>query len=154
MDEENGQNLTKWRPTKAQERLLEIVLDPSNRMKSVKEICDLADVSRQTYYDAYRDENFVEYALLEAKKVAARYAVQVMGAFVNEAKRGSYQHGLVILDMAGMYAPKQRTELTGKDGGPISLQGILPKDEVEAQLRAMGLLPPAPEAEKDKEKPN
>ena len=34
----------------------------------------------------------------------------VLSAFVAEAKRGSFQHGKVLLEMAGIYAERQQIE--------------------------------------------
>ncbi|MNW10002.1 hypothetical protein D3C71_2071280 [compost metagenome] len=37
----------------------------------------------------------------------------VLNTFVREAQRGSFQHGKVVLEMAGLYAEKSDVKLSG-----------------------------------------
>ena len=49
----NTQNSTKYKPTPKEELLLEALLNPENRTKTITEICEIAGCSRRTYYTAH-----------------------------------------------------------------------------------------------------
>jgi len=148
MADDGKQNQTEYAPTTAARKLLEVRLDPANRLKSISEQCRMADISRDSWYRLMEDDAYIEWEKGEAVKRLGRFAAPLLMTYVNEGLRGSKQHADVLLDMLGIYTQRTRTELTGRDGAPLG--GILPKDQVEQQLREMGLLPAAPEAEQDK----
>jgi hypothetical protein len=113
------QNVTEKRLTPTEKRLIEALLDPNNRFKSISEICDTAKCSRNTYYRAFNKPHFREEYKRQAAALSERHLGQVMNAFVREATRGSFQHGRVLLEMAGVYTEKSKHEHSGPDGGPI-----------------------------------
>jgi hypothetical protein len=113
------QTRTDYEPTNAEQKILEVLLDPNNRFLPVTKICQLAEVSRATYYEAFKKPEFVALVKKTSREMVDRHLMPVMNAFVKEAIRGSYNHGKVILEMAGLYTERQ--EITGKDGGPIQL---------------------------------
>lgn len=113
------QNGTKQRLTPTEKRLIEALLEPNNRFKSISEICDTAKCSRNTYYRAFNKPHFREEYKRQAAALSGRHLGQVMNAFVQEATRGSFQHGRVLLEMAGVYTEKSKHEHSGPDGGPI-----------------------------------
>jgi hypothetical protein len=113
------QNVTEKRLTPTEKRLIEALLDPNNRFKSITEICDTAKCSRNTYYRAFNKPHFREEYKRQAAALSERHLGQVMNAFVREATRGSFQHGRVLLEMAGVYTEKSKHEHSGPDGGPI-----------------------------------
>lgn len=110
---------TETRLTPAEKRLIEALLDPGNRFKSISEICDTAKCGRRTYYRAFDRPRFREEYKRQAAALSERHLGQVMNAFVREATRGSFQHGKVLLEMAGVYSEKTKHEHSGPDGGPI-----------------------------------
>jgi hypothetical protein len=60
----------------------------------------------------------------EAVNAVARAQVgvklpEVYGALLREAEKGSFQHIQLALELVGDYVKVQRSEVTGKDGGPI-----------------------------------
>jgi len=116
--ENQGEEYT---PTRKEERLIEALLNPNNREKTITEVCDIAGCNRRTYYRAFEKPGFVELYRKRAKALASKYLGQVMNAFVREAAKGSFQHGKVILEMAEVYKETSRQEHTGKDGGPIEV---------------------------------
>lgn len=140
-DERSAQNCTVYEPTKAEQKLLEVLLNPEHRLKSITEICAIADIERGTYYNAFRKPEFVAHYQAEALEMVKHDVGPILNAYRKEAKRGSVQHGNVLLEMAGLYTPKKRQEITGANGGPVAWEGIRPRDEVEQRLREMGLLP-------------
>lgn len=141
---DNKQNPTEYRLTQKEENLIETMLDPGNRMKSITDICKLANCSRAVYYDAFAKPEFVAIYKERSIALAEKYLGSVMNAFVREAARGSFQHGKVLLEMAGAYRETTRKELTGKDGDPMEVSvtsrtAALSKEEVlalAAELRS------------------
>lgn len=113
------QNGTKQRLTPTEKRLIEALLEPNNRFKSISDICDTAKCSRNSYYRAFNKPHFREEYKRQAAALSERHLGQVMNAFVREATRGSFQHGRVLLEMAGVYTEKSKHEHSGPDGGPI-----------------------------------
>ena len=101
------QKPTKYRPTPKEETLLEVLLNPDHRMKSITEICRIAKCDRSVYYDAFAKKGFVDYYQSKSMDIVKQAVAPVLNAFVREALRGSYQHGKLILDMAGLIEEKK-----------------------------------------------
>lgn len=120
-------NGTSGKLTEAEEKLLEVLLSPENRMKNITEICHITGISRMTYYRAFEKPEFVERYKRESKELVNKAVAPVVNAFIREAKRGSFQHGKVLLEMAGMYEEKKVAEITGKDGGKLQVEFIEPE---------------------------
>jgi len=97
-----GQNGTEYRPTVAEKKLLEVMLNPLNRHKSVTDICDMAECNRKAYYRAFEKPDFEAHFKHESKRIADRSVAAVINAFVKQAVAGSHKHGVTILEMAGM----------------------------------------------------
>ena len=119
---DNLQNPTAYQPTTAEQKLLEVLLTPECRGKSKTDICQIAGISRQTYYDAFKKPGFVAHYEAQARDLVREAVGPVVNAFVKEAKKGSYPHGKVVLEMAGLYAERQKIEHMGNAGGPIQVQ--------------------------------
>ena len=115
------QNATEYRPTTGELKLLEVLLNPEMRNKSVTEICTIAGVSRQTYYRAFEKPQFVALYESRAKDLVRAAVGPIINAFIKAAKEGSYTHGKVILEMAGLYVEPKKLEHTGEDGGPFRI---------------------------------
>ncbi|MNW61554.1 hypothetical protein D3C74_396230 [compost metagenome] len=47
-------------PTRSEQALLEALLNPEHRIKSVTDVCKIAKVDRTTYYRAFAKPEFVE----------------------------------------------------------------------------------------------
>lgn len=133
--QENERNLTDSGLSVAERRLMEALLSPENRMKSITDICQIANISRTTYYNAFDNPVFVERYKREAKALVNKAVGPVVNAFLREAKKGSYKHGKVLLEMADLYTAKQVQEIVGQGGGPIQVQAKPAK--VEDILRNM-----------------
>lgn len=99
--------------TKAEQNLLEVMLNPENRMKSVTDICKLAKIERVTYYRAFQKPEFVEIYNKSSVDLVKQSVASVLNTFVREAQRGSFQHGKVLLEMAGVYAEKSDVKVSG-----------------------------------------
>jgi hypothetical protein len=126
-----AKNVTQSELTKAEIRLIDTLIDPNNRLKTVQQICDISRCKPRTYYRAFEKEYFIQELQRRSRQIAVRHVGQTMAAFVREAQRGSYQHGKVILEMSGVYT--ERKEVTGKNGGPIQVDDVGLTDEERAQ---------------------
>jgi len=113
------QNSTEYKPTPAECKLLEVLLDPANRNKSKTEICSIAGIERGTYYNAFKKPEFKALIKKTALELTTEYILPVIHAFAKFAQTGSYQHGEALLEMADIYKKTTRQEHTGPDGGPI-----------------------------------
>lgn len=132
------QNVTNTGLTDTEEKLLEVMLNPENRMKSITDICNMAKISRMTYYRAFEKPEFTEVYNNKSKDLIKQAVAPVINTFIREAQRGSFQHGKVILEMAGIYAEKQQVEMTGKDGGPIETKQTVDDSEIQKRLELLG----------------
>lgn len=106
------QNSTDYRPTEKEKNMLEALLNPENRMKSVTDICRIAKCDRKTYYNAFTKPGFVELYKKKSAELAEQSISSVVNAFIKQAQRGSFQHGKLILEMAGVYTEKSKVETT------------------------------------------
>ena len=100
------QKHTKYKPTEKEKILLEILINPDYRMKSITDICKAAKCSRDVYYKAFAKTEFVELYKELSESLVKQSIAPVINAFVREAQRGSFQHGKVLLEMAGLYNKK------------------------------------------------
>lgn len=106
--------LNRYTPTAKEADLLNVLLDPYHRMSSIVKICDLAGVSRQTYYAMFRKPEFEAYyraALLETIK---QYGGQLVNIGIREARKGSFPHWKVLMEMGGLYNEKKTLEHDGE----------------------------------------
>ena len=111
------QNRTKYKPTEKEKALLEVLLNPDYRMKSITDICRIAKCARSTYYEAFSKPGFVDLYNQYSNDLIKQSVAPVINTFIREAQRGSFQHGKVILEMAGMYSDK--IEISGKIDNPF-----------------------------------
>jgi hypothetical protein len=100
--------------TESEQKLLEVLTNPDYRMKSIKELCLIAQISRATYYRAFEKPEFQALYKAQSRALVDQSIAPVLNTFVREALRGSFQHGKVILEMAGLYSEKSTLELTGE----------------------------------------
>lgn len=105
---------TEYKITEKESILLEILLNPEYRTKSITDICRIANCTRSTYYDAMAKPDFKAMYEQKTKDLIKQSIGPVVNTFVREALRGSFQHGKVILEMAGLYSEKSTVELTGE----------------------------------------
>lgn len=108
------QNFTNYKPTKKERNILEVMLDPKHRTKSITAICDLALCTRNVYYTAFAKPEFVELYNKMSMMLVSASVGKVVNAFVKEAERGSYNHGKALLEMAGVYVEKSELQITSK----------------------------------------
>jgi len=105
------QNSSEYQPTNKEQSLLEVMLNPDYRTKSVVEWCRLANCDRKIYYNATAKPEFKALYEAKTKDLIKQSIGPVVNTFVREALRGSFQHGKVILEMAGLYSEKQNMQV-------------------------------------------
>ena len=92
-------------------RLLE-VLDDGNSY-SVTELCERANVNRNTYYEALKSDDFI--AQLFHTSTGKIYVAipDIVSKIVEQAKRGSFAHQKLLLEMMRLYqgVPQQQTNI-------------------------------------------
>ena len=54
----NNTNSDKYKPTAVEEKLIEVLLNPNCLGKSITEICEMAGVSRKSYYVSIKKDGF------------------------------------------------------------------------------------------------
>ena len=102
--------------SKAQEDLLAVLAEPKHAGLPIEELIKLADISRATYYNAFRDQNFI--ATLESRMSEYRHAndFAVMHNLVEQAKTTKNHH---------MIAMFERLQGRLKEGGEKPAQIVL-----------------------------
>jgi hypothetical protein len=106
---ENEENLTKlneYSPTSAELRLLQVLLDPNFVGKSVVDKCKAANCTTPIYYAAIKKPGFNEMCKQTAIDLIKAEVLPLIQSGLREAKRGSFQHWKVLLEMAGLYSEK------------------------------------------------
>ena len=101
-----GQKGTSYEPNRVARKLLEILLNPEHRFKSVQEVCDLANIDRKTYYRLFHNKDFVCHYTRESQKLVKAAQGPIVNASIKSAIRGNPQHTKILLTMAGMYQEK------------------------------------------------
>jgi len=122
---EDLQNFTELDLTEKEKNLLEVLLNPENRMKSITDICKLAKCTRPVYYEAFSKPSFLEVYKSRSVDIVKQSLSSIINTFVREAQRGSFQHGKVLLEMAGVYTEAENVNLTG---GNVVIVNDIPRD--------------------------
>ena len=126
----------KYEPTPCEEKLLQVLANPENIGKNVTDICQIAGISRDVYYKAYKKEGFVEYQQEMCRDLVKQSLLPVVNAFTKEALKGSYNHGKIILEMANLYTERKevRAEVKSEVKASNEVQVKLAEDEEGREL--------------------
>lgn len=103
-------------PSPTEHRLLEVALDPFHRLASVSKQCELAGISRAHYYRLFNNREFVKYYNERLIDLIRAQSGQLVNIAVREARKGSFPHLKVLLEMGGLYAEKKTVEHEGEVG--------------------------------------
>lgn len=106
--------LNNYIPTPKEQDLLNILLDPYHRMSSITKICEMAQVSRHTYYDMFRKPEFQSYYRMALLEVVKQYGGQLVNIGIREARKGSFPHWKVLMEMGGFHNDKRTIEHEGE----------------------------------------
>ena len=116
---------TKNEVTDAGIKLLEIVTRPECRTMTITKQCELAGISRGTYYNLFRDSGFQKTYTELCKTMLLAGAAPASQALNAQAAMGDTAAIKMLLELAGIYQPTARVEHTHTvDAGP-TLKEIL-----------------------------
>lgn len=103
---------------------VDLTIGPENRLNKTK-LAESAHVDRKTVLRAFQSETFkAAYNRVCLFLVQERIG-EVLDASIREAKRQSFQDRQTLLQMAGLFTPLTRSEVTGKDGKPLQVETIV-----------------------------
>lgn len=98
--------------TEAGIKLLEIVTRPECRTMTITQQCQLAGISRGTYYNLFRDDNFKRTYAELCKTMLLAGAAPASQALNAQAAMGDTAAIKMLLELAGIYQPTARVEHT------------------------------------------
>jgi hypothetical protein len=105
-----------YQPTKVEMSLLEVLLNPDNIGIDITDICKLAGVSRQTYYNSLKKADFIKYKNELTIDMLKGIVQNVVNATYKFATTDSNCHAdrKILLTMSGLYVDKQKIEHSGE----------------------------------------
>ena len=122
-----------YEPTPYEFKLLQVLADPANWDLNVTDRCAKAGVSRRLYYQAMSKPGFIE--------VYNKYMDDALRGHVNAIIEATYKFAVkdaknhqdrrLLLEMAGTYAAKTKTEVTTPEGLAAALTVTFAKSEDE-----------------------
>ena len=124
-EDEETEEVPVFIPSPIERKLLDILLNPEHRFKSVTDICLAAGTSRKAYYRAFEREGFADYYRGECEALVHRAIGPVVNACVREAVAGSAAHAKMVLGMAGMYSEKTDHRILDKNGEAQDVGGVV-----------------------------
>jgi hypothetical protein len=105
-------------PTKKEEALLRVLLDPFHRMSTVSQICKLAPCSRDFYYSVMKKPEFAVYYRQVCIDLTKQRAGQLINIGFREARKGGSQglgYWKELMKMSGLLEDdKVKVEHTGE----------------------------------------
>ena len=115
--------------TEAGVRLLKVITKPENRLKSITDICVMADIARGTYYNLFRTESFTKAYIEACQLMLLSYALPASAALGEQAKRGDTGAIKMVLELAGLYQNTATLNVNQQSDKP-SLKDILKRKKV------------------------
>ena len=103
-----------YKPTAAEKRLLEALVNPNSVGLPVQDLCNLANISRNTYYKTMRNPDFV--------KLVNETTLELIKGKVSDVLNASYTFALtekgfqdrkILLQMSGLLVEKTETTING-----------------------------------------
>ena len=118
--------------TAAEQRLLEVLVNPANVGLSVTEKCKLANISRTTYYDLMQKPEFLQALNKTALLLIRDRVADVLNATYKFAMQSrNHQDRKLLLELFDLYANKQKVEVSGDNGEPIKLATLSEEEKKE-----------------------
>lgn len=97
-----------YKPTAAEKRLLEVLINPNNLGKSITHICELANISRRKYYDAIKKDDFNNLVNKITMDILKNKASNVLNAtYKYSLEEKGHQDRKMLLNILGVYTDKQ-----------------------------------------------
>lgn len=107
-------NGDKYKPTPAEQRLLETLLNPESVGKSVTDKCQMAEISRETYYGSMKKPEFTALLNKTSVDLIKDKISEILAASVKSATTGGsrgFQDRKMLLSMFGTYVERQDINL-------------------------------------------
>lgn len=118
--------------TEAGVKLLEVVTRPECRTMTITKQCELAGISRGTFYNLFKDDNFKKAYTELCQTMLLAGAAPASQAAIAQAAMGDMNAVKIILEMAGIYQPTARVEHTHTvEAGKSLLEMYKARREVE-----------------------
>jgi len=111
--------------TEAGCRLLEVLSRPETRLLTVTERCELADISRDWYYQLINRDDRFKAAYKELCDATVGQAVLGSIQTIEQAAMTDPQAAIEMLKLSGYYQPTARVEHTHTHDVGLSLKEIL-----------------------------
>lgn len=126
-----------YTPTTAEKKLLEVLINPQNVGKSVQDLCNLAGVSRNKYYDAMKKKPFVELVnTITMDLIKAKTSDVLNATYKFSLTERGHQDRKMLLTIAGIYVDKKETEISGGVNVNNPFTGLTTDEIREALHRA------------------
>jgi len=87
--------------TPERQRLLEVLR--SGDVTSITALCEQAKTTRQTYYNAINDEQFVKALFQDSTGLIYASIPDIISKIVKQARCGSFVHQKMLLEMVKLY---------------------------------------------------
>lgn len=123
-----GETALDYVPSTTEQMLLDVLLDPYHRMASVSRQCELAGVSRMAYYRAFQNMAFVDYYRTLLTDMIKAQGGQLINIGIREARKGSFPHWKVLMEMGGFYNGDKKDVNVDADV-QISVRFVDPDDD-------------------------
>lgn len=94
-----------YEPSRTEQALLDVLLDPFHRMSTVTKICEILSISRQTFYRTMRKPEFAAHYSAICKEAVRIKTGQLVNIGIREARKGgkgSYGYWKDLMKMSGM----------------------------------------------------
>lgn len=102
----------KYNLTAAGKKLFQVLINPEYLGKNVEELCQIADVSRDTYYRLMKDGHFSDLVSETSKELVMAKMGDVLNAtYIYALGEKGHSDRKLLLTMAGLYTDKQ--EISG-----------------------------------------
>lgn len=103
-----------YRLTNAGKKLFEVLINPDYIGLNIDELCEIADVSRHTYYRLMKEQGFVDLVSETSKQMVMNKMGDVINAtYIYALGEKGHQDRKLLLEMAGWHVDKQQTQLSG-----------------------------------------
>lgn len=153
----NGATAREWSPNEAQRRFLDVVSEVGLKMP-IKDVCELAQVPRRTFYNWMMDEGpgscpeFKEAYRTIWKTVLRGDVPSIVSAMVEEAQGGDVPAARLLLEMVGDYIPKAEMNHTASLADLVG-QAVAIRDKAKKEQLPAPAPDPPPAAEPSAETP-
>lgn len=115
VSQKNKTKSDKYKLTAAGQKLFHVLINPEHLGKNVDELCQIAKVSRDTYYRLMKDKEFTDLVSATSKELVMAKISDVLNAtYIYSLGEKGHQDRKILLTMAGLYVDKKETEISGE----------------------------------------